>query len=60
MIGAAFAAVGAIIAYTLIPNRDRELESEDAKFRAYLAEHGFSTEFGETLEQELKSTAFKV
>lgn len=60
LIGAAFAATGGIIAWTLIPDRERELESEDARFRAYLEENGFSGEFGETLEQELKSTAFKV
>ncbi|KAK4494763.1 hypothetical protein PRZ48_014119 [Zasmidium cellare] len=60
LIGAAFAAVGGIIAYTLIPNRERDLEDEDAKFRAYLAEHGFSTDFGESIEKEIKTTGFKV
>lgn len=33
LIGAAFAAVGGIIAWTLVPDRERDLESEDAKFR---------------------------
>ena len=60
LIGAAFAATGGIIAWTLIPDRERDLESEDARFRAYLEEHGFSGDFGESLTQELKSTAFKV
>ena len=60
LIGAAFAATGGIIAYTLIPDRERDLESEDARFRAYLEEHGFSSEFGETLDQEIKGSAFKV
>ncbi|KAF2162655.1 hypothetical protein M409DRAFT_68955 [Zasmidium cellare ATCC 36951] len=60
LIGAAFAAVGGIIAYTLIPNRERDLEDEDAKFRAYLAEHGFETDFGESIEKEIKTTGFKV
>jgi hypothetical protein len=60
LIGAAFAATGGIIAWTLIPDRARDLESEDARFRAYLEEHGFSGDFGESLHQELKSTAFKV
>ena len=59
LIGAAFAATGGIISYTLIPDRDKDLESEDAKFRAYLEEHGFSTEFGESLEKEIKTTTFK-
>ena len=60
MIGAAFAATGGIIAWTLIPDRERDLESEDVKFRAYLEENGFSGDFGESLEKEIKSTAFKI
>lgn len=59
LIGAAFAATGGLIAWLLIPDRERDLEGEDARFRAYLEEHGFSTEFGESLEKELKTTAFK-
>jgi len=59
-IGAAFAAVGGIIAWTLIPDRERDLESEDARFRAYLEEHGYSGDFGESLQKEIKTTAFKV
>ena len=60
LIGAAFACVCGLVAWFLIPDRDRDLESEDAKFRAYLAEHGFETDFGETIEQEIKNSAFKV
>ena len=60
LIGAAFAVTGGIIAWTLIPDRERDLESEDARFRAYLEEHGFSGDFGESLDRELKTTAFKV
>jgi MFS family permease len=60
LIGAAFAAVGGLIAWFLIPDRERDLEGEDARFRAYLAEHGYDTEFGESLQKNLKSTAFKV
>lgn len=59
LIGAAFAAVGGIIAWTLIPDRDRDLESEDVKFRAYLEEHGYSADFGESLVAEIKTTSFK-
>jgi hypothetical protein len=59
LIGAAFASTGGLIAWFLIPDRERDLESEDSRFRAYLEEHGFDTEFGESLEQNLKSTAFK-
>lgn len=60
LIGAAFAATGGIIAWTLIPDRERDLESEDTRFRAYLEEHGFSGDFGESLGQQIKGTAFKV
>lgn len=59
LIGAAFAAVGGIISWTLIPDRSRDLEDEDAKFREYLASHGFTTDFGESLTEEIKSTTFK-
>lgn len=44
----------------MIPDKERDLEDEDAKFRAYLAEHGFDTDFGESLEKEVKSTSFKL
>ncbi|EME78558.1 uncharacterized protein MYCFIDRAFT_64398 [Pseudocercospora fijiensis CIRAD86] len=60
LIGAAFAAVGGLISWFLIPDRSRGLEDEDSKFRAYLAEHGFSTDFGESLEKEIKTTGFKI
>jgi len=60
LIGSAFAVVGGIIAWTMIPDKERDLESEDARFRAYLAENGYSGTFGELLEDELKSTNFKV
>lgn len=49
LIGAAFAAIGGIIAWTLIPNKELDLEDEDAKFRVYLLEHGFDIEIGESL-----------
>src|SRR5215469_458742 len=60
LIGAAFATVGAVISWFMIPDKERELESEDAKFRAYLAENGYTGTFGELLEDELKTTNFKV
>lgn len=60
LIGAAFALVGGVIAWTLIPDKERELEGEDARFRAYLAENGYSGSFGESLEAEIKSTNFKI
>lgn len=41
LIGSAFTIVGGIIAWWLIPDMQRELESEDVKFRAYLEENGY-------------------
>ena len=49
LIGAAFAAVGGIISWTLVPDKEQDLEDEDAKFRAYLLEHGFDVKDGESL-----------
>lgn len=45
LIGAGFAAVGGIISWTLIPDKEKDLESEDVRFRAYLEEHGYETTF---------------
>ncbi|KAI5461005.1 major facilitator superfamily domain-containing protein [Mariannaea sp. PMI_226] len=47
LIGAAFAAVGGIIAWFLIPDRERDLENEDARFRVYLEENGYEGSFGD-------------
>ncbi|KAF1980975.1 MFS general substrate transporter [Aulographum hederae CBS 113979] len=60
LIGAAFATVGGIIAWFLVPDRERDLEDEDAKFREYLAANGYDGVFGESLLQEVKSTAWKL
>ncbi|KAK0941985.1 hypothetical protein LTR29_006403 [Friedmanniomyces endolithicus] len=60
LIGAAFAMVGGLISWLLIPDRERDLESEDARFRAYLESPGYSGAFGESLEKEIKTTAFKL
>jgi hypothetical protein len=60
LIGAAFALVGGIIAWNLIPDKERELGGEDSRFRAYLEGNGYSGTFGESLEKEIKSTNFKI
>lgn len=60
LIGAGFAAAGGIISWTLIPDREKDLEDEDAKFRAYLEANGYDGSFGESLVEEVKSTAFKL
>lgn len=61
LIGSAFALVGGLISWFLIPDKERELESEDVRFRAYLENHGYDTSFyGESLIGETKTTVFKV
>jgi MFS family permease len=61
LIGAAFAMVGGLISWFLIPDKERDLESEDVRFRAYLEEQGLDTSFyGESLVQQANGTAFKV
>ena len=62
LIGSAFAIVGGLIAWVLIPDMGRELESEDSRFRRYLEENGFDTSGlgGESLVGEVKGTAFKL
>ncbi|KAM0079634.1 hypothetical protein ACKRZS_008245 [Fusarium odoratissimum] len=50
LIGAAFAAVGGLVAWFLIPDKDKELESEDAQFRLYLEQNGYKGSFGDTLK----------
>jgi hypothetical protein len=39
--GAAFAIVGGLIVWFFIPDKERDLEAEDARFKAYLEENGF-------------------
>jgi hypothetical protein len=60
LIGAGFACCGGLISWFLIPDRDRQMESEDAAFRAYLEEHGYSGDWGDSLEEEVKTTNFKI
>ncbi|KAM0485494.1 hypothetical protein ACHAPX_001481 [Trichoderma viride] len=60
LIGAAFAMVGYLITWFLIPDKEKDLESEDARFRAYLEENGYKGTFGESMDAEIKSTAFHI
>jgi MFS family permease len=60
LIGAAFAVVGGIIAWIFIPDKNRDLESEDANFRVSLEEHGFTGFFGESIKEEIKTTSYKI
>jgi MFS family permease len=50
LIGAAFTVVGGLVAWFLIPDMSRELETEDARFKAYLEENGYNVSlYGEAL-----------
>lgn len=50
LIGAAFTVVGGLLSWFLIPDMSRELETEDARFKAYLEEHGYDISlYGEAL-----------
>ena len=62
LIGSAFAIVGGIIAWVLIPDMERDLEGEDARFRRYLEENSFNTSGlgGGSMNEQAKSTTFKL
>lgn len=50
LIGAAFTIVGAIMSWIFIPDMSRELETEDARFKAYFEENGYDISlYGEAL-----------
>ncbi|KAF9767351.1 hypothetical protein IL306_000093 [Fusarium sp. DS 682] len=50
LIGAAFAAVGGLVAWFLIPDKDKDLESKDAQFCLYLQQNGYKGSFGNGLD----------
>ena len=60
LIESAFAIFRGIIAWVFSPDMERELESEDTKFRRYLEDNGFDTSglSGESLVEQVKKTAF--
>ncbi|KAF5122303.1 Glycerophosphoinositol permease 1 [Metarhizium anisopliae] len=57
LIGAAFAMTGAAISWFLIPDKERDLENEDALFREYLAQHGYAGVFGDVSRDGSTTTA---
>ena len=60
LIGAGFALAGGLISWFLIPDKERDLESEDRRFRDFLAANGYDTSvYGESLVEQVKSTVFK-
>jgi MFS family permease len=50
LIASAFTVVGGLISWFLIPDMSRDLETEDARFKAYLEENGYDvSHYGEAL-----------
>lgn len=50
LIGSGFTIIGGLIAWFLIPDMSRELETEDSRFKAYLVENGYDiTSYGDAL-----------
>lgn len=61
LIGAAFAFVGGLISWFMIPDKEKDLEDEDNRFRLFLEAHGYDTSmYGESMAAQVKSTAFKL
>jgi len=59
LVGAAFAMMGGLISWFLIPDRSRDLETEDEQYRLYLERNGWQASFGQSLAEEVKSTTLK-
>lgn len=51
LIGSAFAVLGALVAFFVIPDVSRRLEDDDAAWKVYLADHGWEATWG---DQETK------
>lgn len=47
LIGSAFAVLGALIAFFVIPEASRQLNDEDAAWKVYLADNGWVAEWGD-------------
>lgn len=47
LIGSAFALLGALIAYFVIPDVSARLEDEDAAWKKYLEENGWQAQWGD-------------
>jgi MFS family permease len=56
LIGSGFAVLGGLCSWFLIPDMSRELETEDARFKAYLEENGYDfSHYGEALLVERRN-----
>ncbi|KIL83622.1 hypothetical protein FAVG1_13156 [Fusarium avenaceum] len=51
LIGAAFAGVGGLVTWFLLPDKDKELESEYAQFWLHLEQNGYKGSFGEVMRE---------
>jgi len=51
--------MGGLISWFLIPDRSRDLETEDEQYRLYLERNGWQASFGQSLAEEVKSTTLK-
>lgn len=59
LIGSGFALTGSLISWFLIPDRSRELNDEDERFRKELIDRGYDPDaFGEDLESNLKFSIY--
>lgn len=54
LVGSAFAVLGALIAFFVIPDVGRKLEDEDENWRKYLEENGWVADWGDSETQDPK------
>jgi hypothetical protein len=54
LIGSAFAVLGALVAFFVIPDVSRRLEDDDAAWKVYLADHGWEATWGDSVTADPK------
>ncbi|POS69629.1 major facilitator superfamily transporter [Diaporthe helianthi] len=52
LIGSAFAVLGALVAFFVIPEVSRKLDDDDRDWKAYLSQHGFEGSWGDATTQD--------
>ena len=52
LIGSAFAVLGALVAFFVIPDVSRKLEDDDRDWKAYLADHGWEGSWGDEVTKD--------
>lgn len=52
LIGSAFAVLGALVAFFVIPDVSRKLEDDDRDWKIYLADHGWEGSWGDSSTQD--------